>query len=104
MSALESTGGGPAEAAFMERKARNVEKAEAMLAAANARLEAALRDYDAEVARHEARGDGFFSTTYLARRKEAVLARKHFESRTSALNTARAELAASLLPLGGADE
>lgn len=103
MSAAESVGGGLASEAFARLKARNVEKAEASLAKASVRLEEALREYAGEVARHEARGDGFFSSTYLARRKEAVLAQKFFESRTSALNTARAEQAASILPLAGGE-
>jgi hypothetical protein len=82
-----------------QRKADAVVKAERLVRTASERLEDALKEYDIEVERHEERGDGFFSHAYLAARKEAVLARKHFESRTSALNTARAEQAAPTLPV-----
>jgi len=83
--------------AFEDRKARNVEKADAALAKAESRLETAMEKYDREVAIHEERGDGFFSTSYLLARREAVLARKFTEAKRSALATARAELAAARL-------
>lgn len=82
---------------FEEHKAKKVAKAEASLRSAEGRLERALRAYGVEVELHEERGDGFFSSSYLLSRREAVLASKHFESRRSALNTARAELVASTI-------
>lgn len=85
--------------AFRAKKAAAVTRAEARLRSAESRLETALQEYGAEVERHEERGDGFFSSTYLEKRKEAVLARKFLESVTSALATARAEAEAPILPL-----
>lgn len=82
---------------FEERLIGAVTRAEDALRKAEDRLESALREYDAEVARHEERGDGFFSTAYLTKRREAVLARKFFEAKTSALSTARARRDASRL-------
>lgn len=100
---IEMGGGSdPTTAAFAERKARAVTKAEALVQTSSERLRVALREYEAEVARHEERGDGFFPHSYLAARKEAVLASKQFEARTRALATARAEQAAPTLALGGA--
>lgn len=83
--------------AFEERLQANVIRAEEALRKADQRLVDALREYDGEVARHEERGDGFFSTTYLAKRREAVLARKFFEAKTSALRTAIARRDAARL-------
>lgn len=83
--------------AFEERKARTVEKAQAALTKAEDRLRVALDEYDREVARHEERGDGFFSTSYLVTRREAVLAQKFCEAKRSALVTARAEMEAARL-------
>lgn len=92
MSILEET-----QEAFAARKAAAVAKAEAALKSAQERLEKALREYDAQIAFHEARGDGFFSRDYISARKEAVLARKAAESRTSTLNTARSQAEATTL-------
>lgn len=83
--------------AFDERLISAVTRAEDALRKAEERLESALREYEGEVARHEYRGDGFFSTAYLAKRREAVLARKFFEAKTSALSTARARRDAARL-------
>jgi hypothetical protein len=88
-------------AAFVAKKRQAVVKAEAAVRKARARLDTALKDYADEVARQQERGDGFFPKTYLVARKEAVLARKFFEARTSALNTARAEASAPTLGLDG---
>ena len=74
--------------AFEDRLAKAVTRAEEALRKAETRLETALREYDAEVARREERGDGFTSTTYLVKRREAVLARKFYEAKRSALSTA----------------
>lgn len=90
-------------AAFIERKQAAVLKAERALSAATDRLATALREYDDEVARHQERGDGFFSSSYLARRREAVLARKFHDAKVSALNTARAEAAAPQVALTSED-
>ncbi|MCC2030642.1 hypothetical protein [Microbacterium allomyrinae] len=90
------------EEAFRKRKADAVAKAEALVARGGERLETAMREYDAEVARHEERGDGFFSAAYVFARKEAVLARKSYDARVSRLSTARAELAAPVMPLPAA--
>jgi uncharacterized protein involved in exopolysaccharide biosynthesis len=95
MSEIEST-----SAAFAERKEAAVIKAKIALGAARERLDKALAEYQAEVTRHEEeRGDGFFSAQYVITRKAAVLARKNFESKTSALATARAEQDAATITL-----
>lgn len=85
------------QSAFEERKQRAVEKAKTARAKAEERLTAALEKYDREVEIHEKRGDGFFSTSYLIARREAVLARKYFEAKRSALVTAEAEMTAARL-------
>lgn len=87
------------EAAFAEHKAQGVTKAERALAAASERLTKALAEYQAEVDRHEERGDGFFSAQYLLTRKAAVLARKNFEAKSSQLATARAEAEATTISI-----
>lgn len=88
---------------YAEKKATAAAKAEVSLAAAADRLSRALEAYDREVEVHEERGDGFFSSAYLTARREAVLARKHHETRSSALATARAEAEAPTLALDGVD-
>jgi hypothetical protein len=83
--------------AFEQRLENNVTKAEALLRAASDRLKDALREYENEVSRHEERGDGFFPTFYIKARKEAVMARKHYEAKASQLNTAKAKRDAATL-------
>lgn len=93
MSEIEAT-----DAAFAAHKQHAVEKAERAMKAASERLEKALAEYQAEVARHEEeRGDGFFSAQYVITRKAAVLARKNFETKSSQLATARAEQGAATI-------
>lgn len=87
------------DAEFAEIKQRAVQNAERALARAKDRLEKALAEYQVEVERHEERGDGFFSSAYVVARKEAVRARKFFESKSSALTTARAEAEAPRISL-----
>lgn len=82
---------------FEERKQRAVEKAKAARTKAEERLAVALDKYEREVEVHEARGDGFFSASYIFARREAVLARKYYESKRSALVTAEAEATAARL-------
>lgn len=88
---------------FAEKKQMAVRKARSALTMAEERLAKALEDYEGEVARHEERGDGYFSASYHAARREAVLARKHLDAKRSALATAEAEAEAPVL-FGGDPE
>lgn len=82
---------------FEERKAANVAKTEATMQRAWVRLQDALARYEQQVAIHEERGDGFFSTDYRRSREEAVLAQKHYDRCVSARNTAQAQQQAPTL-------
>ncbi len=84
-------------AEFEAQRVRAVDKAERAFAKAEERLARALEEYDRAVAAHEQRGDGFFPETYLAARREAVLARKFQVSKRAALATARAQMSAARL-------
>ncbi|MEV7827527.1 hypothetical protein [Microbacterium enclense] len=86
-------------AEFADRRAKAVEKAEAALRKAEERHDEAMKEYEAEVARHEERGDGYFPASYHVKRAEAVRSSKWLRVKRSALITAKAE--ASAPTLGG---